>query len=116
MMGSPKLSRKVRHLFEDESTGLFLSAASLWEIALKSDKGKIHAPLDEIDESILAFGIKELPVRTVHVRQAWMLPRVEGHKDPFDRLIAAQAIFEGMPLVTHDPWLLRHYTELATVW
>lgn len=116
MAGSEKLSKKVRGLFADERSSLLLSVASVWEIALKSDKGKIQAPAELVDEAIAAFRIEELPVQTRHVRNVSLLPLLPGHKDPFDRLIAAQAISEGVPLVTNDSRLRRHYSGLSVVW
>jgi PIN domain nuclease of toxin-antitoxin system len=116
MSGSGKLSKKARALFADERAFLLLSVASVWEIALKSDKGKIVAPAELVDDAIAAFRIEELPVRTSHVRRASLLPVIEGHKDPFDRLIAAQAILEDVPLVTNDAWLRRHYEGLSIIW
>lgn len=116
MSGSEKLSKKVRALFDDEQASLLLSVASVWEMALKSDKGKIEAPADLVDDAIAGFRIQELPVRTGHVRRASLLPVLPGHKDPFDRLIAAQAILEGVPLVTNDSWLRRHCGGLSTFW
>lgn len=111
-----KLSRKVRVLFEDTETQLILSVASIWEIALKADKGKIDAPAGLVDKALAAFRIAELPIRTVHVRQASMLPIREGHKDPFDRLIVAQALSEHLPLITNDALLKRHYQSLEITW
>lgn len=116
MSGSERLSKKVRTVFADETALLLLSVASVWEIALKSDKGKIVAPADLVDDAINAFRIEELPVKTGHVRRASQLPAIPEHKDPFDRLIAAQAILEGVPLVTNDASLRRHYEGLSTVW
>jgi PIN domain nuclease of toxin-antitoxin system len=74
MAGSEKLSKKVRGIFADERISLLLSAASVWEIALKSDKGKIEAPAELVDEAITAFRIEELPVRTRHVRMCRSFP------------------------------------------
>ncbi len=116
MLDGAKLSKTVRELFQNERSTLLLSAASVWEIALKSDKGKIDILPDDVDEAILAFKIEELPVRVAHVRQASLFPALEGHKDPFDRLIAAQAVYEGICLVTKDSWLRRGYKGLSVIW
>ncbi len=116
MFDSSKLSRRVRTLFGNEEVTLLLSAASVWEIALKSEKGKIEAGADQVDEAIEAFRIKELPIRSAHIRRASLFPAVEGHKDPFDRLIAAQAVSEHVPLVSKDAWLRRNYADLAVIW
>lgn len=116
MTGDVNLSRKARSLFEDQEAILLLSVASVWEIALKFDKGKIDAPPERVDEAIDGFKIRELPLRRVHVRQASLIPRSEGHKDPFDRLIAAQAVIERVPLVTNDPWFRKSWKGLSVIW
>ena len=116
MIGSDNLSRKARSLFEDQEAILLLSVVSVWEIALKFDKGKIDAPPQRVDEAIDGFRIRELPVRRIHVRQASLIPKSEGHKDPFDRLIAAQAVIEHIPLVTNDSWFRESWKGLSVIW
>jgi PIN domain nuclease of toxin-antitoxin system len=116
MTGSSQLSQRVKRLFAEPDIRLLLSAASVWEIALKAAEGKINAPGPVVDEAIEGFRIRELPVRRMHVRKASDFPAVEGHKDPFDRLIAAQAVSERVPLITNDRSLTRHYPEVATFW
>lgn len=116
MSGDENLSRRVRALFQDEQTTLLLSAASIWEIALKFEKGKIDPSAERVDEAVEGFRITELAIRGAHVREAFKLQAITGHKDPFDRLIAAQAIFERVPLVTRDSWMRRGYKGLSTIW
>ena len=116
MFDPARLSKKVRSLFGDTETTLLLSAASVWEIALKAGKGKIDVSADSVDQAILAFQIKEVPVRFTHVRRASLLRVITTHKDPFDRLIVAQALSERVPLVTNDSLVRQHYKELAIIW
>ena len=79
---------------------MFVSSASTWEIAIKSSIGKIDADLDEILDAIGSTGFVELPIRMVHTARVRGLPPL--HRDPFDRLLIAQALEEGLTLVSRD--------------
>ncbi len=76
-----------------------VSAATLWEIVIKAQLGKIEASLDAVFD-LSADGFRELPIRGIHARAAGELP--PHHKDPFDRMIAAQTQIEDLTLVTSD--------------
>ncbi len=78
---------------------VFVSAAVLWEIVIKAQLGKLQASLDAVFD-LSADGFRELPIRGIHARVAGELP--PHHKDPFDRMIAAQAQVEELTLVTSD--------------
>ena len=84
---------------------VFVSAAVLWEIVIKAQLGKLHASLDAVFD-LSADGFRELPIRGLHARVAGELP--PHHKDPFDRMLAAQAQVEGLTLVTSDE-IFRKY-------
>ncbi len=84
---------------------VFVSAAVLWEIVIKARLGKLHASLDAVFD-LSADGFRELPIRGLHARVAGELP--PHHKDPFDRMLAAQAQVEGLTLVTSDE-IFRKY-------
>jgi PIN domain nuclease of toxin-antitoxin system len=94
----------------DEAEEIFVSSASIWEIAIKVRLGKMKADpqelLDRFDES----GFQELPVHFKHAILVAELPLY--HSDPFDRLLIAQAISEPLHLVTVDPQL-KQYSELV---
>lgn len=94
--------------------GSCISTASVWEIVIKQKTGKLTlaAPLGAILSQFPAAGITVLPVLLDHVLGIDRLP--DPHKDPFDRLLAAQAIAEGAVLVTADP-VFGHY-PVPTVW
>ena len=101
-----RLSRPLRAAIEDEANDVYLSAASVWEIAIKRTLGKLTFSRPIVDAaSELGFDI--LPVTGMHAERAGGLPR--HHDDPFDRLIVAQADLESMVLGTQDP-MLRPYT------
>lgn len=89
---------------------VYVSAASTWEIAIKTALGKLHADPQEVMEAIGASGFQELPVRAVHTAGVARLPN--HHADPFDRLLVAQAVHEPLHLVTADR-ILEPYSELV---
>jgi PIN domain nuclease of toxin-antitoxin system len=98
----PRLSAKAREMIEAEGT-VFVSAASIWEIAIKVRLGKLKVdPADVIGE-IEANGFIELPVYARHAKEVARLPM--HHGDPFDRLLVGQAISEQMQFLTADPHL-----------
>ena len=109
--GSAVLKPATRRLIESADE-VYVSAASLWEIAIKARLGKLdadpHALVTAIDES----GFIELPVRAAHAAVVSELPL--HHNDPFDRLLVAQAMVEPLRLLTADAVLAR-YGELITL-
>lgn len=104
-----RLSRLARLRLQDRGNRVFVSAASVWELAIKVAKGKLRLPAgneDRIQAAIEAAGFQELPVTMMHAFAIWSLPPL--HADPFDRLLAAQCQRENLTLVTNDR-LLRRY-------
>lgn len=91
---------------------VFVSAASIWEIAIKAALGKITADVPALAGAIVESGFAELPVRAQHAARVASLPM--HHADPFDRLLVAQAITEPLRLVTADAALAR-YSDLVDV-
>lgn len=101
--GSPeRLPAKARSLFEDPDHALLFSAASLWEIAIKRRLGRSDFQVDPrlLRRGLLDNGYGELPVTSEHAVMLDALPPI--HKDPFDRMLVAQAHVEGITLVTAD--------------
>jgi PIN domain nuclease of toxin-antitoxin system len=98
-----KLSAAALAALSDPANELFLSVASIWEMAIKSDLGKLtlRLPLADIIAHQRLNGIQLLSIHPAHVLGVVGLPA--AHKDPFDRLLVAQAVAEGMDLVTADP-------------
>jgi len=105
----PRLSSKARKLIENAAE-IYVSAATLWEMAIKIGLGKLDVDLDEIREYFLESGFIELPVTSEHVIGVRDLQ--PHHKDPFDRLLVAATMSEPMKLLTADP-LVAQYTPLA---
>ncbi len=98
-----RLSRTARALLKNMDATLYLSVASVWELSLKHHKGKLNYASDlVVDGQMKALGIFPLPISLEHVRALSALPTLKGHTDPFDRLIAAQAMVENLPLVSAD--------------
>lgn len=113
--GEPdRLSPRVLALCQHSGNELTLSVASLWEIQIKSRMGKItlRKPLRIlVGEQQQANRMGLLPVRAPHVFDLEALPPI--HKDPFDRIIVAQARVEGLKLVTHDSVLSQYRVEVV---
>ena len=101
-----RLPRASREILASEENDVAVSAATVWEIAIKRALGRIDVDLGELLTAISADGFVELPVRFAHSRILESLPR--HHDDPFDRLLVAQSIAEGRRLVTHDQSVLRY--------
>jgi PIN domain nuclease of toxin-antitoxin system len=109
LAGSRELKAPARRLIESADE-VHVSAASIWEIAIKSRLGKIDADPAEVVEAIEPAGFVELPVRATHAKGVATLPA--HHSDPFDRILIAQALAEPLRLVTADH-LLGRYSDLV---
>jgi PIN domain nuclease of toxin-antitoxin system len=97
----PRLSPAARALILNAEE-VHVSAASLWEIAIKTGLGKLEADVDELVQTVHLSGFQELPVTMAHTAELSRLPLLSGHKDPFDRLLVAQSMSEPLILLTAD--------------
>lgn len=104
----PALSAEAREAIADPANEPLVSTASAWEIAIKRSLGKLTAP-DDLPEQITAAGFAWLPISTQHAWQVCALPM--HHRDPFDRMLAAQALIERLPVVTADARLGEYGVE-----
>lgn len=106
--GDNRLTVPARKLLEDPSNDLFFSAASLWEITIKRSLGSAHFPLDPraLHRALLGNGYRELAVSSEHALAIEALPNI--HRDPFDRILRAQATVEGLTLLTADKILSQY--------
>ena len=109
--GSALLKPAARRVIESADQ-VYVSAASIWEIAIKARLGKIEADADELVAAIGASGFLELSVLAVHA--AGVARLALHHNDPFDRLLIAQALFEPLRFLTADAGLVR-YGDLVTL-
>lgn len=101
--GSDRLSANARQAYLETTNQLFLSVASLWEMAVKISLGKLELKTDwprRIDREMDANGIRGLAIRPEHCVAVASLPF--HHRDPFDRLLIAQAMAEGLSILTAD--------------
>lgn len=99
---SPKLSQKARELIESPKTTIWISVASLWEIAIKYSLGRGDMPISS-QQAISYFresGYRFFAVEAEHAVAVEELP--SHHQDPFDRILVAQALIEPMRLMTYD--------------
>jgi PIN domain nuclease of toxin-antitoxin system len=94
-----------------QGADVYVSAASIWEISIKAALGKLTADPNEVLAALEPAGFLSLPVTGDHAARVASLPPL--HRDPFDRLLVAQALTEPMRLVTNDPWLGR-YGDIVT--
>ena len=114
-LGRPeRLGAETRDWLEDPANTVLFSAASIWEIAIKAGLGRPDFPQrpERVAEGARATGFVELPVHGDAAARVATLP--PHHRDPFDRLLVAQALHEPARLVTADP-LLAPYSELVTL-
>ncbi len=106
---SSKLSKEAADLIGRLENNRFFSAASIWEIAIKRGLGRA----DELRLELLANGYVELPVTGVHGAAVAGLPML--HRDPFDRILVAQAMIEGVTLLTVDPVVAGYPGDIQLV-
>ena len=99
--GHQRLPREVRRLIDRSE--VFVSAASIWEMAIKSSLGKLDADPAAVNEALAPSGFEELAVSGEHAAYVARLP--PHHRDPFDRLLVAQGVLEALVLVTTDAQL-----------
>jgi PIN domain nuclease of toxin-antitoxin system len=112
---SPRLSKKALVLLSDPANTLLLSVVSAWELVLKTQTGKLRLPESlnvYVPTRMAHYAMHALPVSLAHALASESLPL--HHRDPFDRLLIAQATIEGVPIVTADPEFRRY--AIKVVW
>ncbi len=112
---SPRLSKKALLLLSDPANTLLLSVVGAWELVLKTQTGKLRLPESlnvYVPTRMAHYAMHALPVSLAHALASESLPL--HHRDPFDRLLIAQATIEGVPIVTANPEF-RRYT-IKVVW
>lgn len=111
MQDSKLLSAAARKYLR-AAEAVHVSAASLWEIAIKASLGKLAVDSDLLEEELATAGFQPLPITWQHTVRVRKLPM--HHRDPFDRMLIAQAVSEPLHLLTHDAALSR-YSDLVTI-
>jgi len=107
------MARKARDVFADLSHEVFLSAVTSWEIAIKTAAGKLtlpEPPSSYVPRRMVDQGLRPLPVSHPHALSVFTLP--DHHRDPFDRLLVAQAKLENLVLITADRVLIKYPVEI----
>lgn len=109
-----KISSELSSLLSDPSNYLYFSSASIWEISIKESMGKkdFKVSTKKLHEGLVENGYKEIKVSALHAMEVIKLPFI--HRDPFDRILVATAIWENMPLLTNDS-TLSPYNSLVRV-
>lgn len=106
-----RLSARAAEALADPANDVYLSAASGWEVAIKRSRGRLQFP--DIDRQMAdALRVTELPISLRHAAQVGALP--DHHRDPFDRMLIAQAMADGLTVVTRDKAFDAY--EVATYW
>ncbi len=111
---APRLSGRAREAIADEGNEILFSVVSAWEIVVKVGVGKLaldEAPERIIPEQIGRNDMEILPIKLDHALRVHELPN--HHKDPFDRLLVAQALDEGIPIISVDPEVARYPVEVV---
>ena len=101
----PRLGEVAREAIRSPENEVFVSAVSMWELGVKRRKGQLDAP-DDLVSIVEQRGFTPLPLSLFHAEQAASLPM--HHRDPFDRMLVAQAQMEGVIIVTADAALRRY--------
>jgi PIN domain nuclease of toxin-antitoxin system len=112
---SPRLSRNIYGLLSEPDNRVLLSVVSAWEIVLKVYAGKLKLPTPVaayLPSRLAHYRIEVLPLGLPHVLAAEML--APHHRDPFDRMLIAQAHVDGLPIATRDPQIRKYGCE--TIW
>ncbi|MDM8569491.1 type II toxin-antitoxin system VapC family toxin [Thiotrichales bacterium HSG1] len=109
-----KVSELALYTYQDTNNLVYLSMVSLWEIQIKYQLGKLQLDVslpEMIEEQCLHNGIRILPIEQKHIFELSKLPFF--HKDPFDRLLIAQAMVEQIPIVTADSLFTQYSVEVV---
>lgn len=115
VMDDPRLSAVARRAIGDAANEVWLSAASALEIAMKTQRGRLQLPQSPerfVPRQLQVNGFQPLPIRLEHALRVFALP--EHHRDPFDRLLIAQALEDRLAVVTTDPQFGKY--PIRTIW
>jgi PIN domain nuclease of toxin-antitoxin system len=111
----PRLSADARSILEDGANELVFSTASAYELTIKSQSGRLTLPEPAdsyVPSRLAANAFEAMTIELAHALRAGMLPPI--HRDPFDRMLVAQAQVEGLPILTADPAISRY--DVETIW
>ena len=109
LQGGQRLRTETRQAIHDSNNEVFVSVVAVWELAIKRVSGKLPAP-DNLEAAVFGQGYSNPPVTFLHAEIAASLPL--HHRDPFDRMLIAQAQAEGLTLVTDDSQIARYQVPI----
>jgi PIN domain nuclease of toxin-antitoxin system len=104
------IDKRTHHIIES-ATAVYVSSASIWEIAIKASARKLGIDIDRLEAALLEAGIMPLPITWTHAQRAYDI--AAAHRDPFDRLLLAQAVCEPLHLLTSDSALAQYSRDLV---
>lgn len=110
---NPQLSLQARNIISDGKNEVFLSAASAWEIAIKTQLGRLKLPDKPelfVSKQMAINAIQGLPIQISHALHVYNLPN--HHQDPFDRMLVSQAQLEGMHILTSDSQIAEYHVKV----
>lgn len=110
LVDDARLGARARALIADAENEVYVSAVSAWEISIKKSLGKLEAP-DDLDGIVDQEGFDKLPITFFHGEKAGELPPL--HRDPFDRMLIAQAQAEGLDILTGDDMLGKYGVKIV---
>jgi PIN domain nuclease of toxin-antitoxin system len=112
--GSDKMPKATKDIIHNDENMIYVSIATIWEIAIKTSIGKLDfdGGVDGFIEAIEDNGFSLLAVDPKHIKAVAGLPFI--HRDPFDRMLIAQAVAEGMPIMTTDANVLKY--DINSIW
>jgi PIN domain nuclease of toxin-antitoxin system len=105
LAADPRLSVQAQTMIQNSANNVLVSPASLWEMAIKISLGKwsLSRPyLELVNLGLITYGFNLIPIIPAHTARLLDLPYPNGHKDPFDRLLVAQALTENIPIISCD--------------
>lgn len=110
-----RLTPRVRRMLEDNQNELFVSRVSVWELSIKVAKGKLTMPGSSVRsllEQIAETGMTVLPIEDAHILRTETVPH--HHRDPFDRILVAQALEGGLTILTSDSEISKY--DAPVIW
>lgn len=111
----PRLPKNILKLVRSEAEAVFVSRASLWEIAIKMSMGRLQMDIAQFIRNIEKGGFEWLDIKNEHLLAVAALPTFDDHRDPFDRLLVAQSQTEPLVLLTADISLARYGATVRVV-
>ncbi len=115
LAGDPRLPRAAQERVEAPEAEVFVSQASLWEMAIKISLGKLRVDLQQLERQVPLQGFRWLPIRNAHLQAVATLESDGEHRDPFDRLLVCQSRVEPMLLLSVDRQLQRYGTTVIVI-